>query len=201
MSISALVGADSLGGAAEALEAGVGTALVGAGVGTRIGKDGVSPAFEPCGPRRRRIRSSPSRRSISVRSCRPMRRTRYLIVLTSKGMGEGLGLPVGSPSVTAYSIFDRRFFDSRCGHFELNMLVRANRRQLTRNAGQALAAGLGDQEVVFDSHAAPTGQIQARLDGRHHSGCEHHVVVLPDARPFGDFQAETMPQAVGSKLA
>ena len=40
-----------------------------------------------CAPLRKRMRRSPSRRSISLRSCRPMSRTRYLMERRSKGLG------------------------------------------------------------------------------------------------------------------
>src|SRR5260370_20407844 len=59
----------------EAVEA----ATIVAGVGLSV--------IVSLGPRRKRIRSSPSRKSTSVRACRPISATNSLIVRMSKGLG------------------------------------------------------------------------------------------------------------------
>src|SRR5438132_13493995 len=65
--------------------AAVGSEVV-AGAGATAAGAGVN-VIVSLGPRRKRMRSSPSRKSISVRSCRPMSATKSLIVRMSNGPG------------------------------------------------------------------------------------------------------------------
>src|SRR6266851_295319 len=57
-----------------------------AGVGA-IAAGAALPDIVSFGPRRKRMRNSPSRKSISVKSCRPISATNSLMVRMSKGPG------------------------------------------------------------------------------------------------------------------
>src|SRR6267378_8276425 len=78
-SLVGLASADLAAAGVAGGEAGVEAGTIAAGVGLSI--------IVSLGPRRKRIRSSPSRRSTSVKSCRPISATNSLIVRMSKGLG------------------------------------------------------------------------------------------------------------------
>src|SRR5262249_26193883 len=100
------------------------------------------------------MRKSPSRRSISLKSCRLIKPTRYLIVRTSKGLGI---LEVSS--VTGFT----------------RLKLTVYRSQVFSHACQHFAAVGGDEHVIFDSHATPVRDVDSRLNGDYHARLKDRI--------------------------
>ena len=70
-------------------------------------------------------------------------------------------------------------------------------------AGEELAAGVCDEDVVFDADAELAGEVDAGLDGDDLAGLEYALGLLPQERQLMDFQAEAVagPAAPASRAA
>ena len=63
-------------------------------------------------------------------------------------------------------------------------------------AGEDFVAGVGDEDVVFDTDAKLAGHVDAGLDSEDLAGLELAFTVRLEERDFVDFQTEAMPRAV-----
>src|SRR5947209_1839829 len=133
----------------------------GAGEGAGVGGGGAAEGAAGGGetrtsraPRRSRIRKSPSRKSISFRSCWLISPTRYLIVRTSKG----LGLFEASSATVAPAVC----FLMLAPGWRRSKIKHQN-PQLLGYARQHFAALGRHQHIVFDAHAAPSREVDARF--------------------------------------
>src|SRR5579883_729375 len=69
-------------------------------------------------------------------------------------------------------------------------------------AAEHLAAVLAQQHQVLDAHAAPAGQVDARLDAEHHAGPQDDLALAArHPRRLVDLQADPVAQAVAELLA
>ena len=57
------------------------------------------------------------------------------------------------------------------------------------HAGQDFVAGAGDQHVVFDANAAPTGEVNTRLDRHDHPRPKHGLVLYGQPRSLVNLQS------------
>ena len=60
------------------------------------------------------------------------------------------------------------------------------------DTGQDLVTGLGNEHVVLDPYAAPTGQINSRLDRHDHARFELEGLVGCQSRRLMDLQPDSM---------
>src|SRR5579862_867854 len=75
-----------------------------------------------------------------------------------------------------------------------SMVIRGSSKmnKLFGRRRQDFAAVGGDQHGVFNANASHAVDIGARLDGDHHSGLQHGLVLFPDSRTFMDFESQAM---------
>src|SRR5205814_2139915 len=131
-----------------------------AGIGAAGGERTTSRA-----PRRSRIRKSPSRKSISLRSCWLISPTRYLIVRTSKGLGlfeassatTSPDTTVRSPWSVANQLRTTDYGQNAKGS------IKPQPAQVLRYGCQHLVAIGCDQYIIFNSHAAPSREVDPRF--------------------------------------
>src|SRR5262245_15385057 len=150
----------------------------------------------PDGPRRNRMRRSPSRRSISLKSCRVIRATRFLIVLRSKGRelsDASLATTFPLPGTGAFAFRFRSCSATRSrSHVDGGPVL--------AHAGQHLAAVRGDQHIIFNATAAPAGQIDSGLHREHHAGLQDVRGVRSHCRSFMYLQPQSVAQSMGEIL-
>src|SRR5262245_60433334 len=201
MSISfLLVTAGAAGGLFAVAEAAAGAMVAVSGA---AGSTAVAIA---CVPRRRRTRLSPSRRSISLRSCSVIRATSALTVRTSKGAGSfeessatedswmsifpGTGSPLGGvdePRLTESRFTGSKLHDVGC--------------QVARHAGELFGPVGRHQHVVFNADAEFIGQVDARFDRHHHAGLQPCLGTRLHQRGFVHLHANAVADAVREKVA
>ena len=68
------------------------------------------------------------------------------------------------------------------------------------NPNSKVPAIADDEAVVFDSNAAPSWHIHARLDSHHHAGLQHFVARGTQPGLFVRFQPKAVPQAMRELL-
>src|SRR4029077_2931844 len=69
------------------------------------------------------------------------------------------------------------------------------------NRGEHLASVSSDQTIVFDADAAPTFQIDSRLDRNDHAGLKWGFRRRAESRPLVNVQTNAMAQTVAEMLA
>src|SRR5712692_7305464 len=68
----------------------------------------------------------------------------------------------------------------------LRRLSASEFQEVGRDMRENLDTALGDEDVVFDSYAAPAWQIGARLDGEDHAGRYRFIFLIHISPPAGD---------------
>src|SRR5690242_15651650 len=72
-----------------------------------------------------------------------------------------------------------------------------NRKQFFCGLGKNLAARFGHHNRIFDAHSELFRQVNAWLDGNHHSGLQEFLLPSRNARSLMNLQAQAVAGGVG----